>query len=284
VGVATVCDAVMTLPRATVIVPAHNESAVISRCLASLAGTGQEIEIVVACNGCTDSTAEIAAQAGVDTVVELTTASKTAAMRAADKVARGSVRVYLDADVVLPGRSLHAMLDRLAQGDVLAVRPPIRYDTQSSCWLVRRYYAARVRIPAVMNSLWGAGVYALSAAGRKRFGEFPDVVGDDLWVDSLFERHEIAIVPTGEVTVRTPRTSRAMLRVLRRTYNGNAQLAGSAAETTESTTADLRRLVASGPGPALDATVYAAFAVAGRLSRVRGESTAWHRDETSRTA
>ena len=47
---------------ASIVIPAHDEEAVIGRLLDSLAGglDGARLDVVVACNGCTDRTAEIA--------------------------------------------------------------------------------------------------------------------------------------------------------------------------------------------------------------------------------
>ena len=43
---------------ATIIVPAHNESAVIADCLNSIVNQQGVDHVIVACNGCTDNTAE----------------------------------------------------------------------------------------------------------------------------------------------------------------------------------------------------------------------------------
>ncbi len=183
---------------------------------------------------------------------------------------RAFPRLYLDADVVLPGAAARLVLERLRSG-ALAARPPIRYDAEASSAPVRGYYRARSGIPAVLGSLWGAGVYGLSAAGRKRFGVFPDLVGDDLWVDGHFESAEVEIVDCPPVVVVAPRRSRDLIRVLRRVYFGKGERAsapdpdGRAPETTPSTLRDLGRLVASGPVAALDAATYAAFAAGARL-------------------
>lgn len=44
---------------ATIIVPAHNEATVIRRCLDSLVNQPSVDKIIVACNGCSDNTADI---------------------------------------------------------------------------------------------------------------------------------------------------------------------------------------------------------------------------------
>ena len=246
----------------------------IGRCLDALfAGFGQgELDVVVVCNGCSDETADLVRSSSHPVrVVELGAASKPAALRVGDVASSAFPRLYLDADVVLPGPAARRVLERLQAG-AIAARPPIRYDTEGASAPVRRYYRARSRVPAVLGSLWGAGVYGLSAAGRLRFGEFPDVVADDLWVDGHFDSDEVEIVDCPAVAVVTPQRSRDLLRILRRAYAGKSERAsapdpdGRAPETIASTLRDLGRLVTSGPVPALDAATYAAFAAGARLA------------------
>lgn len=127
---------------------------------------------------------------------------------------------------MLPGPAARLVLERLRAGAV-AARPPIRYDSEASSALVRSYYRARSRVPSVLGSLWGAGVYGLSAAGRRRFGPFPDLVADDLWVDGHFDSAEVEIVDCPPVVVLAPRRSRDLVRVLRRTYVGKDERASA---------------------------------------------------------
>ena len=155
---------------------------------------------------------------------------------------------------------------------------------------MRSYYRARSRVPAVLGSLWGAGVYGLSESGRSRFTTFPDVVADDLWVDRQFAPGEIEIVDCAPVEVAVPRAAGDLLRVLRRTYRGKSQTAGvdphdRARETTASTLQQLRRLAAGGPCAALDAATYVGFAAGGRLAALAatGAGGSWERDDSSRT-
>ena len=202
---------------------------------------------------------------------ELQRASKPAALRCGDAAAREFPRLYLDADVVLPGSAARVVLERLRSG-ALAARPPIRYETSGASAPVRSYYRARSRVPAVLGSLWGAGVYGLSATGRSRFGAFPDVVADDLWVDRLFDDGEVEIVDSAPVVVAVPRRSRDLLRVLRRTYRGKREMAfapdldDERPRPSRSTLRDLGRAALVGPAAALDAATYAAFAAGARLA------------------
>jgi hypothetical protein len=244
----------------------------------------------MACNGCTDDTAAIARQSGYNVkVIEIGTPSKAAALRAGDVTAMALPRLYLDADVVLPGASALRVLRRLMEGAV-AARPPIRYETHRASAPVRSYYRARTRMPAVMQSLWGAGVMGLSAQARSRFAEFPDLVADDLWLDGLFTREEIEIVDCDPVAVTTPLRTRDLMRVLRRTYRGKAENRatpdGAVKATTPSALRDLGRLLAAGPASTVDAATYAAFATGARIALAGGRGTPvrWERDESSRAA
>ena len=270
----------------SVVVPARDEEAVITACLETLApaaGDGR-LDVVVVCNGCADGTAAVARTVPGVRVLELRTGSKPAALRAGDAATDVLPRLYLDADVVLPLRSALAVLARLSTRDgPLAARPPLRYDATGSVALVRRYYRARTRIPAVLGALWGAGVYGLSAQGRSRFAAFPDQVADDLWVDQLFAPHEVEIVDCEPVTVTAPRQVRDLLAILRRTYRGKAEHHGTNAETareTAPTTArDVGRLARAGAGGLVDAAAYTGFAVAARVAYrlPRQRSVAWER-------
>lgn len=284
----------MTAPAlvGSVVIPAHNEAAVISRCLDALL-TGfrpGELDVVVACNGCTDGTADIVRSSAhrAVRVLEAEAASKPAALRAAEDAVTAFPRLYLDADVVLPAASARRVLERLRAGPALAARPPIRYDIAYSAWLVRSYYRARAAVPAVMGSLWGAGVYGLSETGRARFGRYPDVVADDLFVDQHFQAWEVEIVSAPPVVVSAPRRTADLLRILRRTYQGNSENrtlqsrpAGHSA-TTPSTLRDLTRLASGGPVRAVDATTYMAMAALARLTLAIAAPTAWERDNGSR--
>jgi glycosyltransferase involved in cell wall biosynthesis len=289
-------------PLGSVVIPAHNESAVIGACLTPLAPLAADgtVEVVVVCNGCTDDTARVARSFPGVRVVELAVGSKPAALRAGDRAVDASgvgprvgaalPRMYLDADVVLAPEAARAVLASLdgSAGGAVAARPPVRYDATGSSPLVRRYYRARARIPAVLGSLWGAGVYALSAAGRARFGEFPDLVADDLWVDQLFAPGEVEIVDCPPVTVRAPARTADLLKVLRRTYRGKAEhhatQPGTAYETSGRTARDVGRLARSGPSGLVDATVYTGLVVAARVLQRLARTERWERDDSSRRA
>ena len=274
----------------SVVVPAHDEASVITSCLDALftgVSPGQ-LEVVVSCNGCSDNTASVVRALPYPvTVLEQATASKPAALRLADSVSSTLPRLYLDADVQLQGRSALAVLFVLQDNGPLAARPRAHYDTSRASWPVRSYYRARAGLPSINGSLWGAGVYGLSRRGRERFDQFPDVVADDLFVDSLFRDDEIDVVDCTPVVVQVPHTTADLLRVLRRSQRGKAEAhggGGAGRSSTAVTVAEVRRLASRAPRSTADAAVFAALGAWARIGSARSPDAPWERDASSREA
>jgi len=270
----------------SVVIPAHNEEAVIGRCLRALL-TGadpDELEIVVACNGCTDATADIARSFGPPVrVVETPVASKIAALNLGDAAATGFPRFFVDADVEFDGAGLRAVAEVLREGRLLAAAPGLRIDTSGASWLVRAYYRVLERLPSVSDDLVGRGVYALSAEGRARFGEFPDVIADDHFVRRSFAPSERGVVAGVASTVRVPVTLRGLLQRKVRVFAGNAEIAEHGSAHREGLSGLLAVLRAD-PTRMPDVAVYVAVnAVAKGLAwraRRRGSPLSWGRDDS----
>ncbi|QHC58453.1 WecB/TagA/CpsF family glycosyltransferase [Rathayibacter sp. VKM Ac-2760] len=271
-------------PHGSVVVPAHDEEAVIARTLAPLASAAASgaLELIVVCNACDDRTAAIARSFAGVTVVEIGEASKTAALNAGDAVATTWPRLYLDADVGVTADAVWSVFDAVTRGGLLAARPTAVYDATGADALVRAYYRARSRTPSLHTALWGAGGYAVSGSGHDRIGVFPALIADDEFVDGRFSAAERAVVATAPAVVRVPRSTSSLLGVLRRTHRGSAQLAattpGGERRSTRTAVEVLR--AAQGPLELADAAVYLAFALASRLPD--GRSTGWTRDDTAR--
>ncbi len=285
-----------TGPAFSVIVPAHDEQAVIERCLRGLAGpAAAEAQIVVVANGCADDTAGVArrfadASGGDVTVLELAEASKSAALNAGDGAARHFPRIYLDADIVISAGDLRSLRDTLltAEGPAVA-SPAIRFRTGSSSPPVRAYYRTYAQTPYVREGLIGLGVYGLNRAGRALFTDFPPITADDLFVQRLFRPGQRLTSP-GHFDVQVPRDLRSLVRVRRRTTAGNRELAAlpdlpeapslDGETTTGATLSALLPLARGGPRQAMDVAAYAGIVLAGRvLSRRR---TTWARDDSTR--
>ncbi len=275
----------------SVIVAAHNEAAVLDRSLPNLVGPG--IQVIVAANGCTDNTVEVARRHPVE-VVDIPTPSKVAALNAGEAVATSFPRMYVDADVVLSPGAIGHLTRALSRPGALAAVPLRRLELSGRPLLVRAYFAIHSRLPVFYNGLFGRGVIALSEAGRARFTQFPAVVADDLFLDSLFGRHERTVVPEASVLVETPRKTRDLVRRLVRVRSGNSALreAAAAAGAPAAVRASdkwswLRDVVLPAPWLAPAAVCYVGITVTAGLlakrARKRG-NTVWQRDESSRVA
>ncbi len=94
---------------------------------------------------------------------------------------------------------------------------------------MRSYFAINDRLPVFRNGLFGRGTIMVSAKGRARFGAFPEIIADDLFLDSQFADAEKAVVEDVEVVVAVPRTTRDLVRRLVRVRRGNEQLRAAVA-------------------------------------------------------
>lgn len=272
--------------RGAVIIPVHNEAAVIGRTLRVLAPlvAVEGIELIVVCNGCTDETAEIARGFPGVQVLETERPSKTGAMNLGDETATAWPRMYLDGDIDADPHSVLAVFDVLAQPGVLAARARYVYDAISASGPVRSYYRARRRIPAPAERMWGAGGYATNEVGHRRFTRFEEVIGDDSWFDRQFDEDEKRVVPTVPMRVRTPRNAADLVAVLARRRRGVLEL-GLADESASRGRALLRSV--RGPRSAVDAVWYTVLTVAARRRAVRSlrqGRSGWERDASSRTS
>jgi cellulose synthase/poly-beta-1,6-N-acetylglucosamine synthase-like glycosyltransferase len=90
-------------PSLSLIVAAHDEQAVIADKLANALGLDyprERLELIVACDGCTDATAALAREAGADLVLELPRGGKIRAQDAAVQRARGEIVAFSDANAL----------------------------------------------------------------------------------------------------------------------------------------------------------------------------------------
>ncbi len=212
---------------AAIIIPAHNEAAVIARAIHSIVSQAEpDDEIFVCANGCTDNTQEIANKFRPRvTVLSTARASKTHALNMGDVVATSFPRIYVDADVELSAGCLDKLKRELSTGSNLAVAPKPEMSLKGSTWVVRAYYDIWLSLPYCRQGMIGAGIYALSAVGRRRFDEFPDIIADDGYVRALFNENERTQVAKARVIVNAPANVRWLLKIKTRSRMGQKQLA-----------------------------------------------------------
>ena len=276
-----------TAPALSVVIPAHDEEATIGRCLDALASSPMagNLEVVVVANGCSDETADVARRHGAGLprlrVVELAEPGKPGALNRGDEVATSWPRVYLDADIELSPDALESLAGALSVEDAVVAVPKIVLDSSAASRTVRMFYSVFSALPYVNDGLVGLGAFAMSRAGRARFHRFPDVRGDDLFVQQMFSRQE-RLVTQGTFTVRTPRTLKALLDVRTRVAMGNGELhLAGARDTTRTTLVALGALAARGPGAWPAIAVYVGTQLAARL-RASHATESWLRDDSSR--
>lgn len=210
--------------RASVVIPAHNESPVINRLLDGLVDGG-DLDIVVVCNGCSDDTAARSRAYGLPVrVIETPIPSKAKALRLGDTGTDVFPRFYVDADVELTRGDVLAMAALLEDASVNAVAPTRLLPMEGVGPVVRQYYRAWQQLPGVNRGLWGRGVVGLSRAGHQRIADMPELTSDDLAIALHFRPDESRVCSDARVVVRPPRTLRALLARRRRSVAGNAQL------------------------------------------------------------
>ncbi|MEJ1921976.1 glycosyltransferase [Microbacterium sp. KHB019] len=273
----------------SVIIAAHNEESVIERCLGSLHRGGTPLQIIVSANGCTDATAELARSLNT-TVVERSEAGKAGALNAAEEVATSFPRVYLDADILVPYGGIAALAAALDdESGVLATMPRRRVNTAGRPWAVQAYFEINQRLPVFRSGLFGRGLIVLSETGRARFGAFPDLIADDLFLDGQFTAEEKREVPEVEAVVEAPWTTADLLNRLVRVRRGNTQMRRATAshEVSGSVRSSdrwswLRDVVLKDLSLAPAGVAYAAITVIAGLRARRARQDVWGRDASTR--
>ncbi|EBA15971.1 glycosyl transferase, group 2 family protein [Roseobacter sp. SK209-2-6] len=217
----------------SVLIPAHNEANYIGPCLSALFASdplpdGDEVEVLVLANACSDETASIARGVPVPKgwhceVIEIPEGGKLNALNHGDARAKGNVLVYLDADVeVAPDliRQIRKTLDRSAP--IYASGTPLIAPSPS---LISRLYGRFwVRLPFFRSGVPGFGLFAMNRAGRERWQSWPDIIADDMFARLSFAPTE-RIRLAGKYSWPLVEGFRNLVRVRRRQNEGVAELA-----------------------------------------------------------
>lgn len=281
--------------RLSLVVPAHDEGALLEATLGhALAGTQPgEVDVVIVANGCRDDTAVRARSIPGARVIEIDEASKTAALNAGDAATRVFPRVYLDADVRIDAAALRALADALSGTDEPRVASPrLQVDSTESTWAVRQHVRIWEQSDYRRRGHIGSGVYAVNAAGRARWGLFPEVIADDRFVQQRFDADERITLDAHAFTVRAPRDMAAHVRRATRIEVGNRTLrADQQIATVEPAPRRFARLlarVARRPAlwPALPVYLYGYGVPLVRARRLvaRSAEVEWARDASLRVA
>jgi len=273
--------------RPAVIVPAHNEEVVITRTLTTLLRSAEpgEFEVFVVCNGCHDRTAErVRADFADVNVIELTEASKTAAINAGIQASNAPKVMLLDADIELSTDNARALINALDAPGIEAAIGHMSIDDSGSSWLVRSFYRVWAQHPYLKNGKFAAAI-AISKSALDRIAELPSVVADDTYLQRMIPADRVAVVETVHFLARVPKSLRALIRVRSRIHRGNRELQQALPSHTQAPKRQARQLageVWQRPSLWLHVPCYLTVAVAARLLSTNGNQT-WERDLTTRS-
>ena len=276
----------------SIVIPAHNEAAVIDRTLSFMLKEARldELQIIVVCNGCTDQTASIAKRFGRPVnVIETAVRSKTQALNLGDKAVSAFPRFYVDADINISIGSIREVADVLRHGAVLAAAPRLKVNLEGQSWFVRAWYDIWTRLPYHQEGMVGSGVYAVSEAGRKRFDRFPEIISDDGFFRLQYAPSERKVVRTAWFEIQPPKSLRGIVNVKIRSRKGKYELERKYPELRTNESQHYGRAIGSILGKPrlwLPMLVYCYVAVVIRVKGYwlyyRGDMKHWERDESSR--
>src|SRR5436305_7196314 len=176
----------LPLPFVSVIVPAYAEEEVIERRIGNLreeiAFPRSKLEVIVACDGSPDRTAQRAREAGADLVLELPRGGKVRAQDAAVRRARGELMAFSDANASWAAEALVELVKPFADPRVGYACGEVRLlgeDGTNQEGLYWRYELAMRARESRLRSVTG-GNGAIYATRRQAYVEVDPVMGHDL--------------------------------------------------------------------------------------------------------
>jgi glycosyltransferase involved in cell wall biosynthesis len=173
------------VPRVTVIVPAYAEQDVIGERVANLRALDYPpglLEVIVACDGSPDATAERARAAGADLVMELPRGGKIRAQDAAVERASGDLVAFSDANVSWEPDALRRLIAAFADPRVGYVCGDVRLVSEKGTnqeGIYWRYEMALRRLESRVRSVTG-GNGAIYATRREAYLIVDPIMGHDL--------------------------------------------------------------------------------------------------------
>ena len=178
-------DAPGELPNVSVIVAAYAEEGVITARMANLRALdypAARLELIVACDGSPDGTAERAREAGADAVLELPRGGKIRAQDAAVKRAHGEIVAFSDANAIWEPDALRRLVAGFADPRVGYVCGDVRFVNERGTnqeGLYWRYEMAVRRLESRLRSVTG-GNGAIYATRRDSYLFVDPIMGHDL--------------------------------------------------------------------------------------------------------
>jgi cellulose synthase/poly-beta-1,6-N-acetylglucosamine synthase-like glycosyltransferase len=173
------------LPSVSLIVAAYDEEEVIESKIANaraLDYPADRLQIVVASDGSSDRTAELARSAGADLVLELPRGGKVAALNAAVKVATGEALAFSDANSYWRPGALRRLVARLGDPRVGYVCGQVRFEGGEGGNQEGIYWRYEMAVRSMETRLAGitAGNGGIYAVRREAYIELDPSRGQDI--------------------------------------------------------------------------------------------------------
>lgn len=161
-------------PRVSLIVAAHDEEEVIARRVKdalALDYPPDRLELIVASDGSTDRTVELARAAGADLVLDLPRGGKVAALNAAVERSTGAVLAFSDANSFWREDALRVLVERLGEPGVGYVCGQLRLLEPSGDNQEGLYWRYEIAVRDLESRLAGitAGNGAINAVRREAY-------------------------------------------------------------------------------------------------------------------
>jgi len=178
-----------SLADVSLIIAAHNEQSVVADKVANalaLEYPRELLEVIVACDGCTDETAVRACEAGADVVLDLPRAGKIRAQDQAVEQARGTILAFSDANCVWEPQALRFLLGAFADRRVGYACGQVRFvdggDGSQSTNQEGVYWRYEMALRALESRLGSitAGNGAIYATRRESYMVVDPIMGHDL--------------------------------------------------------------------------------------------------------
>ncbi|HVQ57531.1 MAG TPA: glycosyltransferase [Solirubrobacterales bacterium] len=162
------------LPTVSLIVPAYDEQEVIAAKVANalaLEYPRERLQVIVACDGCGDATAERARAAGADLVLELEPGGKVAALNAGAERASGELLAFSDANSSWAPAALARLVEDFADPAVGYVCGQVRFLSPAGDNLEGAYWRYEMAVREMESALGGvtAGNGAIYAVRRDAY-------------------------------------------------------------------------------------------------------------------
>jgi len=173
------------LPAVSLLIPAYDEEQVIERKVANaraLDYPADRLEVVVASDGSSDRTPELARSAGADLVLELPRGGKVAALNQAVRQATGEILAFSDANSYWRPDALRRLVGRFADPEVGYACGQVRFDGGEGGNQEGLYWRYEMAVRSLETRLAGitAGNGGIYAVRREAYIELDPSRGQDI--------------------------------------------------------------------------------------------------------